>query len=66
LELKDSLPIPSPFYLLTPPDSFVHIPLGNNILLISWGYIKGTTLDEISMVFDSLPPEHYPLLERDI
>ncbi len=49
---QDSLlPPPSPPELLTPPDSFVHMPfVGGNRLLISWEHIDGAETYEINFV----------------
>ncbi len=44
------LPPPPPPELLTPPDSFIHIPQGDNRLLISWEILEGAEIYEISFV----------------
>lgn len=47
----DSLiPPPPPPVLLTPRDSFVHIPKGYNRLFISWEILEGAEIYEISFV----------------
>ncbi len=48
------LPPPPPPNLLTPVDSFVHMPLGDNRLLISWEQIEGATIYEINFVAEIL------------
>jgi len=48
---QDSLlPPPPPPHLLSPPDSFVHMPLGGNRLLIFWERIEGATIYEVNFV----------------
>ncbi|MGB9720923.1 MAG: hypothetical protein ACPL28_05525 [bacterium] len=49
---EDSLlPPPAPPELLTPPDSFIHMPfVGGNRLLISWEHIEGAETYEINIV----------------
>jgi len=48
---QDSLlPPPPPPHLLSPPDSFVHMPLGDNRLLIFWERIEGATIYEVNFV----------------
>jgi len=52
---EDSLlPPPEPPELLTPPDSFVHMPLGNNRLFISWNHIEGAEIYEINFVNETM------------
>ncbi|MGQ9701542.1 MAG: hypothetical protein ACUVQT_03700 [bacterium] len=44
------LPPPPPPELLTPPDSFIHMPRGDNRLYISWKILEGAEIYEINFV----------------
>lgn len=54
-EVDSLLPPPAPPVLLTPPDSFVHMPLGWNKLFISWEAIPDVEFYEINFSGDSTP-----------